>query len=186
MIKKYRYTNDIGIEKEMHVKENADGEFEIDVWTVKYGIPCEMCGSGTMSKDKLITYIDHYKAVEIGSEQILEEGCCISLKDLRDNLKTLHITDALMNEHYTSITRAITELDLRKLRPVVPKTPWILYKEKKPIEGQWIFSCYSTLNIEHRYKIIQYYERQYLYWQFTKWMPIPDESEAYKECEEES
>lgn len=72
MIKKYRYTNDIGIEKEMHVKENADEEFEIDVWTVKCGMPCEMCGSGTMSKDKLITYIDHYKAVEIDNEQILE------------------------------------------------------------------------------------------------------------------
>lgn len=72
MTKKYRYINDIGIEKEMHVEENADGEFEIDVWTVKRGMPCEMCGSATMSKDKLITYIVHYKAVEIDNEQILE------------------------------------------------------------------------------------------------------------------
>lgn len=58
MVKSFRYTNALGVPKKLVVAEpNAEGKYPVTLWEMIHG---EMCGSGTMTKDELNDYLDHF------------------------------------------------------------------------------------------------------------------------------
>lgn len=58
MIKSFRYTNAMGLPKKLIVGEpNAEGKYPVTLWEMVHG---EFCGSGTMTKDELNSYLEHF------------------------------------------------------------------------------------------------------------------------------
>jgi len=68
-VRTYRYTNDIGVQKQLHVGDKGeDGKYPTWLFNVREGMPCECCGVKFSSDEELEKYIEHYNA------EMIKEG----------------------------------------------------------------------------------------------------------------
>jgi len=59
----YRYTNDIGIQKQLYVGDKTkDGKYPTSIFNVRAGMPCDCCGTSLLSEEELNEFIKHYNA----------------------------------------------------------------------------------------------------------------------------
>lgn len=63
-MKNYIYTNDIGVDKMICIKDEPDenGKYYFTLWEMLHG---EFCGQGKKTKEELEEYLKHYDATNV-------------------------------------------------------------------------------------------------------------------------
>lgn len=57
MSKSFRYTNSLGIRKELVVEEKVNGKYPVMLWSLDTG---DYCGRGDMTAQELNDYLKHF------------------------------------------------------------------------------------------------------------------------------